>query len=186
LNFGESKSKGVIEVSYLFVTVAPGSMKDVHNELGEHKEIDFLLPVAGPYDILAKLNTGFGDKLYDFSNRVAQMSSVNRVNVVPSFKSKSTDIKVGDKEFCGCTMIRTNKSSEDIMDKIASLEGIAEVSAVAGDWNLMACLCGDDLDQLDMAALDIRKIDGITATESYIAFPQRLTEEVIGLGKVPV
>ena len=164
----------------MFVTVAPGNMKDVHNELGKRKEIDFILPVAGRYDILAKLNIDFGDDLYELSNSVAQMSSVDSVNIVPSFKSKTTDERMEDKDFCGCTMIRANKNSEDIMDKIAGIDNVAEVSAIAGDWNLMACLCADDLDDLDLAALEIRKIKGITATESYIAFPQSLTEDVIG------
>jgi DNA-binding Lrp family transcriptional regulator len=164
----------------MFVTVAPGNMKEVHNELGKRKEIDFLLPVAGRHDLLAKLNVEFGDDLYELSNSIAQMSSVDSVNIIPSFKSRATDENMEEKDFCGCAMIRTNKSSEDIMDKIAGIDNVAEVSAVAGDWNLMACLCGDDLDDLDLAALEIRKIKGITATESYIAFPQSLTEDVIG------
>lgn len=173
-------------MSYMFLTAATGKIKDVHNRLRDFDEIDFLLPVTGSHDILAKLNVEFGDELYDFSNKVVQLADINRVNVVPSFKSKSTDARIGEKEYCGCTMIRANKSSEDLMDQISGIKGVAEVSAVAGDWNLMACLCGDDLEELDRAALDIRKITGITATEGYIAFPQRLTEDVIGPVKVPM
>lgn len=55
--------------------------------------------------------------------------------------------------------------------RLAELPGIAEVHSVAGRWDLVAVLRVPNNDQLaDLVTEKIRAIDGITASETLIAF----------------
>ena len=59
--------------------------------------------------------------------------------------------------------------TKQIYDRINSLEGVANITAVFGRFDLVVMIRALDLDAGSKLIAKIREIDGITATETLIA-----------------
>lgn len=59
----------------------------------------------------------------------------------------------------------------EVAESIAALEGVSEVYSVTGQIDLIALVRVRDHDQVaDVVADRLNKVDGVTATETHIAF----------------
>jgi DNA-binding Lrp family transcriptional regulator len=67
-------------------------------------------------------------------------------------------------------LINTNPAkTKQIYDQINSLEGVANITAVFGRFDLVVMIRALDLDAGSKIIAKIREIEGITATETLIA-----------------
>jgi DNA-binding Lrp family transcriptional regulator len=67
-------------------------------------------------------------------------------------------------------LINTNPAkTKQIYDQINSLEGVANITAVFGRFDLVVMIRALDLDAGSKIITKIREIEGITATETLIA-----------------
>jgi len=59
---------------------------------------------------------------------------------------------------------------EDIKKQIEKIQGVVEVSAVTGPYDLIVKIEGDYItDVLSVVVRDLRKLSGITSTETLVA-----------------
>ena len=62
-------------------------------------------------------------------------------------------------------------SIPEVAETIANLKGVSEVYSVAGDWDLVAVVRVGDHDDLAATVTEhIRKVQGVAATRTLIAF----------------
>ena len=67
-------------------------------------------------------------------------------------------------------LINTDPSkTRDVYEKLKSLEGVANITAVFGRFDLVVMIRALDLDAGSKLIAKIRKVDGVTATETLIA-----------------
>jgi DNA-binding Lrp family transcriptional regulator len=67
-------------------------------------------------------------------------------------------------------LINTNPSkTKDVYEKLKCLEGVANITAVFGRFDLVVMIRALDLDAGSKLISKIRNIDGVTATETLIA-----------------
>jgi len=60
--------------------------------------------------------------------------------------------------------------AETVLDAVLGVEGITEAHVVAGDFDIIAEVEAEEVyDVLGAAATDIRSIDGVTDTKTYVA-----------------
>ena len=74
------------------------------------------------------------------------------------------------------------KQTVSVPERLAGTPGVAEVYSVAGNYDLVALLSVDGNEALaDLVTEKIRKVPGITRTETLIAFRAYSQQEIEGL-----
>ena len=67
-------------------------------------------------------------------------------------------------------LIRTDpQQTKQVYKKVKSLEGVANITAVFGRFDLVVMIRALDLDAGSKLIAKIRQVDGVTATETLIA-----------------
>lgn len=67
-------------------------------------------------------------------------------------------------------LIKTEPAkTKEVYEKIRSIEGVANITAVFGRFDLVAMIRALDLDTGRHMVDEIRKVNGVTATETLIA-----------------
>jgi DNA-binding Lrp family transcriptional regulator len=60
--------------------------------------------------------------------------------------------------------------AETVLDAILGVEGITEAHVIAGDFDIIAEVEAEEVyDVLGAAATDVRSIDGVVDTKTYVA-----------------
>ena len=69
-------------------------------------------------------------------------------------------------------LINTERGKvNDVADRLVQIKGITEVYSVAGDYDLVAVIrVGDNDAMADVVTRHMLKVDGITRTQTLIAF----------------
>ena len=68
-------------------------------------------------------------------------------------------------------MVKTTAGSiQTVLDAVTDLAGVEEAHVVAGDYDVIVEVEGDDVEQSIRTVLtDVRELDGIVDTRTYIA-----------------
>ncbi len=87
------------------------------------------------------------------------------------------------------TLIRTERAGVNtVAEQLTAIPGITEVYSVSGDYDLVAMIRVSDNEQMAQVVTDrLRKVEGITHTETLIAFrvySQHDLESMFSIGMV--
>lgn len=165
--------------NYIFVNTQSGKVAEVYAKLQEREDISVAAITMGEHDIVAKLECESEEELYNFYKKFNSLDAVEGIRVLPSFDFKTNGAKLSEAEYDAWVLIRAKGDIDTIMGNLLKIEGTAEVSAVGGQWSILAHVCGSEIEEIGNISLKVQAINGVTATETLLAFPEHFGEEII-------
>lgn len=165
--------------NYVLVNTQSGKVAEVYAKLQEREDVSVAAITMGEHDIVAKLECESEEELYHFYNEFNSLGEVDRIRVLPSFAFKTNGAKLSEAEYDAWVLIRAKGDIDTIMGNLLKIEGIAEVSAIGGQWSILTHVCGSEIEEIGNISLKVQAINGVTATETFLAFPEHFAEEII-------
>ncbi len=163
--------------NFLFVDVFPGKLGAVFDELAKHRELSDNSIVLGEHDILCKANVDALDDQYRLLGEICSIPDVRRAGIYTSLRHRSNGVNPEAYRYKAWVLINA-REPEMVLEKILDIDGMVEASAIAGEWSILAYMCGNSFEDIGRGVVNIQSIGGVLRTETLAAFPKELVAEL--------
>jgi DNA-binding Lrp family transcriptional regulator len=164
----ESK-KSMIFPSLAFLSVEPGYLNKVVEQLRSYREIQFLSPLTGRFDLLLQVNSSDMNEVYSLISKIRSIPGVRATHTYFPIDGFLNATPKRD-EVCAFMLINTRAEPKTLINNLKTITGVWGAYSVPGEFDIIVSLHARDYNELLSTVQKVAEVQGVYASETLIAF----------------
>lgn len=156
--------------SYILAVIERGKIADVVKAVKEFDQVEEGALLIGRFDLLVRVEHYDRSDLYRTVSQIRAMPGIRVTSTHIPFEGFTKDYVVNENDALAITLLRTDSSPSTVLAQLKNLRHVVEGHIIAGDWDLLAILHSNRVEEiLETAVNQFEGIQGIAKTETLLA-----------------
>lgn len=171
--------------SYILAVIERGQIADVVKRLREFEQVDEGALLIGRFDLLVRVTHYDRSDLYRIVSEIRAMPGIRATSTHIPFEGFTKEYTVNENDALAISLLRSESSLSNVLMQLKNLRHVVEAHIIPGDWDLLAILHSNRVEQiLETAVNQFEGIQGIAKTETLLAhqYFRRTQDATVSVG----
>ncbi len=155
--------------TYVFATVNPGRIPKVVEELKHHREIDFIAPIHGRFNLALRLKTHDYKEVYNEIKKIREIPDVKTTVTHSTFEGVKHSKRFENEMPFGISLMNfePTESLERSLEKLEKIPGLVEAFTVPGEFDIVAFWQGKNTEEIMRNSIEkLSSLEGLSRNET--------------------
>jgi nitrate reductase NapAB chaperone NapD len=154
----------------VLVSVEPSAISLVTSQVSTIKGVTFYSQVTGRFDLVIQLNTTSTEQVLQIVNQIRSISGVLSTQTLIPVTGFTNGKNYAAGNSVAVLLLGVKGQAQSLLKNLQSLPHVLNASIVPGEFDVVATIYGNDVNEIYSQILQVSQLQGIRTSETLFAF----------------